>query len=213
MSERDKHLWRDVLGALQNKLETEAADIHLIIQGGKVILSGVVDVYADKLAAGEAVSAVPGVEAVENDLTVATDGGIADGEIKAAIERKLRRNDLPVVAVSVSHGTVQVQGSLPSLGTKRSIASAIGEVQGVKSVDDRGLQVPVVADDASLTNAIEDALVNRGVDAMDIHTETHQGVTVLMGWVRDESERHEALQAAENVAGVKRVVDRLRTRG
>lgn len=213
MSERDKHLWREVLGALQNKLETEAADIHLIIQGGKVILSGVVDVYADKLAAGEAVKAVPGVECVENDLTVSTDGAIADKAVQATVERKLRQNHLPVVDVEVHAGAVSLQGDLDNLSGKHGITAAASAVPGVKSVDGQQLHIRESPDDAGLTNAIEDALVNRGVDAADIRTETHQGVTVLMGWVHDEAERHDALQAAENVPGVRRVVDRLRVRG
>lgn len=209
MSERDQHLWRDVLGALQTKFETEAADIHLIIQGGKVILSGVVDVYADKMVAGDIVRAVPGVESVENDLTVATDGTVLDAEVKQSIENTLRQNHLPVVKVEVNQGAVFLQGQLHDLTVKHGIAAVTAEVNGVKSADDQGLQVPAGIDDSQLTNAISDSFVHRGVDAMDIRTETHHGVAVLMGRVRDEVERHEALQAAENVPGVKRVVDRL----
>ncbi|MGI6357986.1 MAG: BON domain-containing protein [Bacillota bacterium] len=141
MSEQDKRLWRDVLHALQSKLETEAADINLIIQGGKVTLSGVVDVYADKLAAAEAVRAVDGVESVENGLTVATDGEIDDGEIKAAIERKLRQNQLPVVGIEVHHGDVFLRGEARDKSEKAGIASAVTEVMGVKSVNDSGLRV------------------------------------------------------------------------
>jgi len=213
LSERDTHLWRDVLNALQSKLETEAADIHLIIQGGKVVLSGVVDVYADKLAADEAVRSVPGVEELENDLTVATDGTIADKEIKSSIEQRLRQNHLPVVGIEVNQGAVFLQGKTNSLAVKQGISAATSKVMGVKSVDDRGLQIAETVDDASLTNAIEVAFVQREVDAMDIHTETHQGVAVLMGWVKDEVARNEALQAAARVPGVRRVVDRLRVRG
>lgn len=213
MSERDTRLWRDVLNALQSKLETEAADIHLIIQGGKVVLSGVVDVYADKLAADEAVRSVPGVEELENDLTVATDGTIADQEIKSSIEERLRQNHLPVVGIEVNQGAVFLQGKTNSLAVKHGIAAATSKVMGVKSVDDRGLQIAEAVDDASLTNAIEVAFVRREVDAMDIRTETHQGVAVLMGWVKDEVARNEALQAAARVPGVRRVVDRLRVRG
>lgn len=213
LSQKDTRLWSDVLNALQSKLETEAADIHLIIQGSKVVLSGVVDVYADKLAADEAVRSVPGVEEVENDLTVSTDGVIADKEIKSLIEDKLRQNHLPVVGVEVNQGAVFLQGKTYNLATKHGIASATSEVMGVKSVDDRGLQVAEMVDDASLTNAIEVALVQREVDAMDIRTETHQGVAVLMGWVKDELARNEAMQAAARVPGVRRVVDRLRVRG
>ncbi len=213
LSERDTHLWRDVLNALQSKLETEAADIHLIIQGGKVVLSGVVDVYADKLAADEAVRSVPGVEELENDLTVATDGTIADKEIKSSIEEGLRQNHLPVVGIEVNQGEVFLQGKTNSLAVKHGITAATSRVMGVKSVDDRGLQIAETVDDASLTNAIEVAFVQREVDAMDIHTETHHGVAVLMGWVKDEVARNEALQAAARVPGVRRVVDRLRVRG
>ena len=127
MSEQDKRLWRDVLHALQSKLETEAADINLIIQGSKVTLSGVVDVYADKLAAGEAVRAVHGVEVVENGLTVATDGGIEDQEIKVAIEPKLQQHGLPVVGVQVHSGDVLLQGEARDSSEKTGIASATAE--------------------------------------------------------------------------------------
>ncbi len=213
MSERDQELEQRVLSALRHKLETEAADIHPIIQGGRVILSGVVDVYADKAAAEDAIRGLPGVREIENDITVVTDGHIDDKAIKTCVEERLHRNDLPVVGVDVHHGKVHLQGKVDTLDQKNGITTASQEVMGVSSVDAGQVQVAVDVDDATITNQIERALVNNGLDAMDINTQTHNGVAVMMGWVGSDAERQAANQVASEVPGVKRVVNRLRTRG
>lgn len=212
VSEQDRRLEQQVLSALSRKLETEAADIHPIIQGGKVILSGVVDVYADKAAAEDAIRGLSGVREIENDITVVTDGSIDDRAIKTSIEERLRRNDLPVVGVDVHSGNVHLQGKVQTLDQKNGISASVQEVMGVKSVSSTGLKVASDVDDATITNLIERALVNSGLDAMDIHTQTHHGVAVMMGWVGNEAEWQTASQVAAEVAGVKRVVNRLRTR-
>jgi hyperosmotically inducible protein len=48
-----------------------APSIHIIVKGGRITLSGVVDSDADKNAAGIRANGVPGVFAVTNDLVVA----------------------------------------------------------------------------------------------------------------------------------------------
>ena len=49
--------------------------------------------------------------------------------------------------------------------------------------------------------------------AVDINVDTDRGIVTLEGEVRTQAERQLAVRVAEDVAGVKDVVDRIRVRG
>ena len=68
--------------------------------------------------------------------------------------------------------------------------------------------------DASITAAVKLSLAfERGVRATDVHVDTDRGRVTLEGEVRTQAERQLAVKVAEDVEGVKDVVDRIRVRG
>jgi hyperosmotically inducible protein len=67
--------------------------------------------------------------------------------------------------------------------------------------------------DASTTAAVKLSLAfERGVRAVDISVDTDRGTVTLEGEVRTQAERQLAVKVAEDVAGVKEVVNHIHVR-
>jgi hyperosmotically inducible protein len=68
--------------------------------------------------------------------------------------------------------------------------------------------------DATTTASVKIALAfEPGVRAMDVNVDTNRGTVTLHGEVRTEAERQLATKVAEDVSGVKEVVNELHVRG
>lgn len=69
-------------------------------------------------------------------------------------------------------------------------------------------------DDASITASVKVALAfERGVKATEINVDTRGGTVTLSGTVGTEAERQLARKVAEDVDGVKEILNRLEVRG
>ena len=67
--------------------------------------------------------------------------------------------------------------------------------------------------DATTTASVKLALAfEPGVRAIDVHVDTDRGKVTLTGEVRSEAERQLAVKVAEDVSGVKEVVNRIEVR-
>ena len=74
--------------------------------------------------------------------------------------------------------------------------------------------VPGAISDAATTASVKIALAfERGVRATDINVDTDRGTVTLNGEVGSEAERQLATKVAEDVEGVKEVVNRIHLRG
>ena len=74
--------------------------------------------------------------------------------------------------------------------------------------------VPEVVSDAATTASVKISLAfERGVKATDINVDTDRGTVTLNGEVGSEAERQLAVKVAEDVEGVKEVVNRIHIRG
>jgi len=71
-----------------------------------------------------------------------------------------------------------------------------------------------VVSDATVTASVKVALAfERGVKATDINVDTDRGTVTLNGEVSSEAERQLAVKVAEDVEGVKEIVNRIHVRG
>lgn len=74
--------------------------------------------------------------------------------------------------------------------------------------------VSEVIDDASITAAVKVSLAfQSGVRAIGVDVDTRQGTVTLSGEVGSEAERQLAVKVAEDVGGVKEVVNHLEIQG
>jgi osmotically-inducible protein OsmY len=71
-----------------------------------------------------------------------------------------------------------------------------------------------VMSDAATTASVKLSLAfQRGVHASEINVDTDRGVVTLNGEVASQAERQLAVKVAEDVSGVKEVVNRIHVRG
>lgn len=199
-----------IKSAISEVLATEALDINVQIYDHRVVLSGVVDVLQDKRAVEETVQNL-GIDAIENKITVVTDGTITDSEIKEAVERKLTRSKLRVPAIEVYSGKVQLRGHVSNLEEVGRIAERASEVLGVAEVDTTQLRVDEGSDDATLKNRIEAALANI-TSAPDVDTTVHNSKVELRGYVPSLGHADEVKKAVAAVDGIQRLETKLEVR-
>lgn len=70
-----------------------------------------------------------------------------------------------------------------------------------------------IMDDAGITAGINSELIGaKGVSTFDINVDTHNGVVTLSGQVPSVEIKHKVIKLSKNVAGVKKVISKLKIR-
>jgi osmotically-inducible protein OsmY len=212
-------MWRaddggtDVAGKVWDELAWEpvlcAEDVKLDVHGNRVILTGSVHSYPEKLAAGRAASRVRGVQRVHNDLVVVPphlpdDAAIAQAATSAfAADVLLSRFAL---RVTVRGGWVEIAGQVDRAATRRTAQAVIERLIGVTGLTNLITIAPVAARDVA---ARATAALRRcgGFTRRHVRVEARGETIVVRGRARSLAEREKALQAVGDVVGVGEVVD------
>ncbi|MDA8234365.1 MAG: BON domain-containing protein [Clostridia bacterium] len=213
----DFKLQEEIRSLLKNRMNLSAYDINIEIEDGRVSLSGVVDVLAEKNQAGEMVSRLPWVKKVDNNLTIAMEKGIEDKQIAQEVLAKFEELGIDPrhIGVEASHGMVKLVGNVAAAAESLAALRAAEKVRGVKEVlSALKLAEESTRDDATITNAVETALSRSDeVDVRDVMTETKNGTVYLSGWVDSQQQIDAAVALANSVTGVKKVHNHLRASG
>ena len=124
---------------LDDDPEIRAHDIAVVASGGVVTLTGLVDGYAEKIAAEQSVKRVGGVRAVANDVEVKVRDQRTDPEIaKDAVHALQSHTNVPNrVTVTVRSGLVTLEGTVEWMYQKAAAESAVKYLKGVRSVLNR----------------------------------------------------------------------------
>lgn len=112
-------------------------EINVKARGSEIVLTGVVDVLAEKERLRELAQAVPGVERVEADLTVSTDGEITDRGVEFEVSEELAAQpdlDPKEVGVRVSDGVAHLVGHLEDPEDEAVAVRTAAKARGVKEV-------------------------------------------------------------------------------
>jgi osmotically-inducible protein OsmY len=162
----------------------------------------------------------------------ATDRSVSDASVQAdvyvALLEKLGRDGLPI-DVSVYNGRVILTGNVGQRSTQELAEEVALSVPGVKGVDNRVTapsgsaaqtapgqaadHVDLEVQDATLEARVKkNLLAEIGRYAFDLEVEASAGVVSLRGTLPDQERKTIALRAAEQTAGVKKVIDLLRVR-
>lgn len=177
-------------------------------QGRTVRLQGIVDVLAEKLAAGDIAGRVPGAAAIENDITVCTDGPIDDGDVAAEVAEELAidPDGLPVGA-AIRGGRVRLRGKVATAAAAADAVIAASMARGVREVTSEiKLADGAARDDPSLVNAVRERLsASLGNEARGIRIHARRGLIALRGEVRDAALAERARETAAQVPGVREV--------
>lgn len=172
----DIKLHEEIRTLLKDRMNLSAYDINLQIEAGRVSLSGVVDVLAEKNLASEMISRLPWVKEVANNLTIAMEKGIADKQISREVLSKFEELGIDPghIGVETTHGVVKLVGKVAATAESLGAIRAAEKVRGVKEViSTLKLAEESTRDDATITNAVETALSRSDkVDVRDVVTET-----------------------------------------
>lgn len=200
-------------------LKSDAIKVNSV--NGTVTLSGTVATENNKMLAEETVADLPGVLAVNNQLTVT---GVAhDARSDEWIAHRIRGMYVmhrgvynTDTDVSVKDGKVTLRGNAATKAQRELISEYAREVSGVKEVDNKMTVTdpPLLehkkrsekVDDASITSQVRMALRYRhGTDPYDTKVSTRKGVVTLNGTAVNRSDIDLLTKRVLEIRGVKRV--------
>lgn len=197
------------------RVDHEAVGVH--VRGGVVTLTGTVDSWAKRIAAGEAAHRVAGVLDVANDVQVrvAPNGSRSDTEIAAAVRHALEWSVLvPHLAVrsTVSDGEVVLEGEVHYLAQRDDTERAVQHLAGVRQVTNRiVVKAPPGVRVEAVQQAIHEALERRAArESERIRVRAEDGAVTLSGSCRTWGDKKAVVGAARGTPGVHSVHDELR---
>ena len=210
----DKKLQSDVIDELKWDPSVRDEEIAVAVQDGVVTIRGVVDTYAQKLAAARAVQRIAGVRALADEVEVNLTRHLqrTDTDLAHAIVETLRWDvEVPneQITAHVEDGWVILEGKVDWQYEKEAAERAVRNLIGVKGLTNLLVVAPKTA--ASDVKASIEAALKRSaeLDAKGIIVEAADGVVTLKGKVRSFAERRDAELAAWAAKGVTRVDDEL----
>jgi len=187
---------------------------------GVVTLSGIVESYAQKIAAERAVKRVKGVNAVVNDVDVRlpaaherTDPALAEAVVEVLEWDVLVPHEM--IRATVSDGWVRLEGTVDWQFQRTAAEEAVHRLTGVKGVTNLvTVKPPAAGEDLQARQEVRArirAALERSaeVEAKAIDVEAHRGKVVLRGRLRSWAEREAVLAAAWAAPGVATVDDQL----
>jgi osmotically-inducible protein OsmY len=201
MATADENIQRDVLQELGWDARVHPNEIGVTVENGIVTLTGTVDTYVKKQAAGEATYRVHGVKAVANDTQVRLPGVSERTDTDLArTARDALQMDIEVpsdgVKVTVITGWVTLDGEVDFDFQKRAAERTVHRLAGVKGVSNFIAVKPRVSL-GDVKQDIEKALLrNARTDARNIQVEVEGRRVILRGPVSSYAEK----QAAEDTA-------------
>jgi osmotically-inducible protein OsmY len=142
------------------------------------------------------------------------DGGRYDAEILAEVTKELKEHErFRDVRASVEDGIVTLEGTVKLYRDK---LAADREAHGVKNAGGVRNYIVVKGEevsDAALREKLADKLrydrVDRGIVFNNFQLAVNDGVVIVSGQARTESDKASALAIVENTPGVKEVVDKI----
>lgn len=210
-----QNLLTDVQDAINWEPALKQANINVLVNDGKVSLSGTVDHFEKKSLAENATKNVTGVKAVTENIEIKFPGKTCtknDAEILKQVLNGLQLNwEVPnnKVQVSVVAGWVTLEGELEWNHQKIAAESAANIQMGVKGVTNN-IHIKSTSNIEIRKVDIELAL-NRNwcIDKRDIVVKVFANHVVLTGIVNSFYEKDEAERITRNAPGVWTVENKL----
>ena len=201
------------------KVHLKGDSIQVASRKGAVTLTGCVANELHRTLAEETVLDLPGVQSVDNRLSinqeVPTPGSDAWLAIKIKTALLYQRNvNASATKVDVKDGVATLSGEASSLAQKELTGEIAQNVEGVRDLKNE-LRVVERSPRKSLAEKLDDASITAQVKAVLLaHRSTHmlttkvktdRGVTTLRGVAHNPAEKDLATRRVSGVHGVKRV--------
>ena len=134
----DADIANDVRASLREDVRINLADrIGVAVNGGVVVLTGVVESLDQKASAADDAQAVPGVVDVVDDLEVIPNIIRLDAEIENDLRRKLIEDtivDASDIGIHVTNGIVTLTGTVDNLYQRQAAEDDAWSLPGVRGV-------------------------------------------------------------------------------
>lgn len=206
----DEQIRTDIENQLFWDSRIDETGVTVMVVNGEVTLKGTVSTFMAKQAAEDDAWVIPGVIAVENNITVEYPTTVTlptDDDIKSNVKNVFTWNavmDAQDLEVSVSDGIVTLRGSVDSYWKMLRAEELVLDVRGVLGVVNEMAVVPTEDFvDETIAEDIVNALKRRpNINVDDITVEVDEGVATLTGTVPNAYGRTMARDAALYTPGV-----------
>jgi len=210
----DSELKQDVLDELKWEASVNEPGIGVAVKDGIVSLSGVVNTYAEKMAAEKAAKRVLGVKAVvENvEVKISGDNKRTDVEIAQVALNNLKWDTMVPkkdIFVKVENGWITLEGKVDWNYQKEAAKNAVQYLFGVRGVSNLiEIKTPIQSDlvKESIKKTFER---NAIIDAEKINVRVEGHKVFLTGTVQSWDEQKQANEAAWSAPGVWQVENNL----
>lgn len=204
LTDRDVQTRRAVTQQLEWDPAVDASAIGVAARDRAVTLTGLVNTYAEKLAAERAAKRVQGVRVVANDVEVRLKLGRTDADIAADVAMALRiHSSIPeTVQAAVHHGHVTLTGAAEWLYQKLLAEKATAHIRGVRHVVNLITVLPKAGERDVQRRIVQALHRSADVDAAQISVTVADGVARLAGTARTWAQRDAAAHAAAAAPGI-----------
>lgn len=206
---------QDIIDNLTWDDSVNANDVNVRVENSTAVLEGTVSSYAEKLAAERNALDVPGINVVENNLTVLLPATInlpSDAEITSNIENKLlwdSQIDSTKINVQTIDGVVTLSGEVDTYWEKNQAEDLALSTLGVIDVINN-LTVVLTKSlvDLDIESDIKAAYRRSAViDENKIGVSVNNGIVTLTGTVSDYFTKYRAYRIATYTSGVVDVIN------
>lgn len=131
----DLDIAKAATNALDWTVEVPLDAVKVVVESGKLKLTGKVDAWYQRRAAERAVRGLRGVKEIENHISIQV--RVDETDIKKEITKEFHRNaqiDAEQVKVSVSKGEVTLTGKVRSYAELKEASKAAWSMPGINSV-------------------------------------------------------------------------------
>ncbi len=133
----DEQMIRKVYEALETCPDVDASRVVVMAQGGHLTLEGNVDMFWQRSCVEYIAQRQPGVDVVENHLTVVPTESVDDeqlaSQIVSAITREAKCN-VEDVHIKVCNGVVTLCGTVPDEAVRQSLETPVHRMNGVTDI-------------------------------------------------------------------------------
>lgn len=208
---RDQEIAGNALFALAEDGRVDLGDglydrVTVKIEGRIATISGVVDSAAQRMAAEEVVESIPGVELVQNALTVSTDGYVDDEALGRQVRLRLDNSGFASIGCRVSHGIARLVGTVDRLADEERAIRVAAAVKGLGDVlGNLKVRMPDFTDDVDLKSLANQSLTLNDLVMLDRQIRVNKGVVEVAGRVKSLADCRRVRRILSEIQGVRAI--------